>query len=290
MNFLDKEVSLLSSMLSQYPMYSIDYSEYFDKIKSGWWASDVLAYRNNACNKADLPCITPSGIFNYRNADGLYGRHTQVIVLDLDFKDNQDLDIEDAAKYIAQEASVLAIHKSVSGKGLAIYVTLDDNLSFTDYSHIRNTFEQWYDIVLDKSTSDISRLRIVSYDPDIIINEQPLPFDIPVPVVKINLPINEPYNQNGFGSDSFEATLNVVRTKMQSGVDPTNTHAKWIRIGFYIANLYGEEGRRMFHIVSANHPEYTYGASDKKYSSLLKHCTGSAVGGGAIVHMINNPY
>ena len=271
-DYMSKSVTVFKDMTTPTPLTTIRYFDYFEMIRDGEWRRDVELYNSGLTAKKHLPCITPSGTFKNRKDNGLVGEHTGIIVLDLDFKDNQDIDIEESMEYIAQEPSVLAIHKSVSGKGLAIYVTLADNLSYKDYNHVRTTFEDWYDIKLDKSTSNISRLRIVSYDPDIIVNEQPLPFDIPVPIKKEEK-LNCEYTDSS--DESYDKVLIDVMAIMRGGIEPTSTYFNWIKLGFIIANLYGEQGRQMFHVVSANHSEYNYGKTDKQYDNLMKHKNGS---------------
>jgi len=277
MNFLQKKISFYLTSMDIESYQECSFMYYFTWIASGefdWCVSMVACAEDKSNAKRNIPCVTPSGVFAARRDSALMGKHTGVIVLDLDYKDNQDIDIDGFKETLKQEPSVLAVHKSISQKGLAVYVTIADNLTHNDYNHVRETFEMWYNVKFDKSTSNISRLRYVSYDPDIYVNPEPYPFDI-------EKPVKETYKPTIFWaaydkpSDLAKAE-NAVNECISAGKDPTSTYADWISAGFAIAGEFGENGRGLFHLASSNHPEYSHDKTDKKYNNLLRYSNGTA--------------
>lgn len=60
----------------------------------------------------------------------------------------------------------------------------------------------------------------------------------------------------------------VVERIESSHTDITRVYQDWVNIGFALASL-GEEGRELFHRVSAQNPNYTREESDKKFDNCL---------------------
>src|SRR5688572_9438615 len=55
---------------------------------------------------------------------------------------------------------------------------------------------------------------------------------------------------------------------IESGIDVTENYDDWIRIGLSLASL-GEDGRKIFHLVSSLHPRYDQSEADAKFTDLL---------------------
>ena len=63
-----------------------------------------------------------------------------------------------------------------------------------------------------------------------------------------------------------ERLLNEI-TRNQ--VDITYYYNDWIAIGNIIKNMFGEEGRALFHKVSSFYPNYDYDETDREYSAMI---------------------
>ena len=63
-----------------------------------------------------------------------------------------------------------------------------------------------------------------------------------------------------------ERLLNEI-TRNQ--VDITYYYDDWIAIGNIIKNMFGEEGRALFHKVSSFYPNYDYDETDREYSAMI---------------------
>ena len=116
--------------------------------------------------KATLPAITPSGFFSYRAEKDLI-KHSGLIQFDIDYKDNQHLGKFDELKsHICNIPNVAYCGLSVSGKGYwgLIPITYPEkhNLHFKTLQIVFRKFN----ITIDGSCKDVSRLRGYSYDPD----------------------------------------------------------------------------------------------------------------------------
>ena len=52
-------------------------------------------------------------------------------------------------------------------------------------------------------------------------------------------------------------------------MDITYYYNDWIAIGNIIKNMFGEEGRALFHKVSSFYPNYDYDETDREYSVMI---------------------
>lgn len=124
--------------------------------------------------KNTLPCFTPAGTFDkYRNLESFHG-HSGIICLDLDHA-------TEPRAAIQADPYTFACHLSCSGTGLAIYVK--SRFVPTDaaghkmaYLEVLDYYQQRYNVKLDSSCQDLPRLRIVSFDPGLYLNENSLTF------------------------------------------------------------------------------------------------------------------
>jgi hypothetical protein len=289
---LFKEISYYGSAKSteSYVKYSI--SSYFNLVKYGI-SSDVLTYRDYVLKHgkdsakefktSELGCVTPSGLFKGRNDAGLNGDFTGVIVLDLDAKDNVGIDIDEAIKDSQLIPSTLAYHKSVSGEGYALYVYVDKWTKNT-YSFAMSYYTVMLGVTFDKATSNLSRLRYISYDPDIWIADDIVALEIPkVAEKRKQKPI--PIDSNRFAK-SEDYIIQLIDVVIGNGDDPTSDYADWFTLGCAFANGYGESGRQLFHKVSSNYHAYSHSEVDSKYDSIL-NMGGWKATKGSIVYILS---
>ncbi len=135
--------------------------------------------------KMNIPAVTVSGVFRERKDHDLKTEFTKVIVLDLDAQDNPNIDLDDAVMQMKEIPHTLAVHKSCSGKGLAVYVLIEEWKSNT-YNFTRMLYELYTGFSFDNATSNLSRLRYVSNDKDIFINYSA--FELAIPKEKVSEP------------------------------------------------------------------------------------------------------
>jgi len=116
--------------------------------------------------KKNLPAITFSGVFAYRNKDKLI-KSTTFAVLDFDNLPNP----EEVKRHIFEDEHIMAAWISPSGNGVKAIITIPEVENDTQYKEIYNAALELFDIKADGSTKDISRLTYESYDPNILIKD-----------------------------------------------------------------------------------------------------------------------
>ena len=294
-DLLDKRISVLPCATASHFMTPIKLREYFNIISRDSSYSGAIKYRdvikshgkdhaNSKYFKANnILCVMPSGTFLERNDNGLDGEFTGVVVLDLDAKDNIGIDIDNVVKDSKLISNTIAYHKSVSGEGYAIYVLVDEWKKNT-YKFVRDFYTAMLGVTFDKSTSNLSRLRYVSTDPDIWVSETVEPLMIPnvIPKKKDSyVPLNEARSDN-----SDKIIIDLIDTVISNGDDPTSDYGDWFTLGCAIASWLGEGGRDYFHKVSSNYYGYNYTEVDSKYDSILSLGRWKA-GKGSIVYILS---
>lgn len=280
-----------SRVLSQIGLFDfLDNSAYKSFIQTLRTTPDVNEKKSI---KMDLPCVTVSGEFSIRKASALI-RHSGYICLDIDGKENpQIVDFERKRDEIAKISNVAYCSLSVSGKGLFCLIPVPDLIPHPElhkeyFKALQFCFKE-LGIIVDKNCSDITRLRVISYDPNRYRNEEgAVPFEgilkthLENKSIKLKNSINRIGVKPGIqGTATTEQRVRQVISKIEAkGVDITENYQNWIQIGFAFVNEFGVDGREFFHAISQFHPEYNPESTDNKYTSLLNS---SSIGGAVTI-------
>ena len=130
------------------------------------------ACRSDITLKKSLPCFTPSGVFSYRNSNGLT-TYSGIICLDID-----TIDKPEALKEIIKKIPWIWVSfVTPSGKGLKIFVLTDsisENFKEMEQEIATCFYKITGGIERDERSKDLVRLQFVSYDPQIYINPNPI--------------------------------------------------------------------------------------------------------------------
>jgi replicative DNA helicase len=172
--------------------------------------------------KMNLPAVTFSGTFSKRNKDSLI-KHSGFICLDIDKLD----DVEAVKASIKADRFVYAMFTSVSGKGLAVIVRIESDRErhFPAFLKLKDYFLMIYELEVDKSCSDISRLRFLSYDPDLYLNSNAEVFKVSAsPPVSKKVTDEANRNEKGWFADAMK------------GVGEGNRDAMGAKLAGYLIN------------------------------------------------------
>lgn len=249
--------------------------------------------------KSKLPAITPSGVFSKRKADCLV-EPTNLICIDIDGKDNPSIsDMEELKKKLSKLSYIMYCGLSASGKGLFCIIPYKD---YRNHKLHFNALEQEFKdmgIVVDSSCSDIGRLRFYSYDEypyanpdaeiytrtlekvpeirqsrfhqktDIVHNSNQTHQNIDKNTMSLEEFFLSPTNMDYASATPLSKTQKVERLLkrvIEEKKDITLIQKDWIAVCCIIKNLFGDEGRELFHQVSSFYPKYDYDEADDEYS------------------------
>lgn len=249
--------------------------------------------------KQRLPCFSPSCVIAGTRCEENVQTHSRFICLDFDKKDNTAANFSEfkqiiaGAKDLAPFVAFAAV--SCSGAGFfALLPILAPERHRQQYEAAVSYFAAC-GLYADTSCKDPARLRFITHDPAPYINAAAVPFGFVLTderereEQRTHRPkpqrLNNAAPQNKRGNTLEEAAAAVQDLKAR-GVDITESYADWQKIAFAFAAEFGEEGRTLFHELSAIYPKYDRTETEQKYDEAERNNTG-AVSIGTFFHLYN---
>lgn len=261
----------MNNVISLYPIITevknskdISLDTFLQHVKDGRWQDEIIALRllkddkEIKSAKEKLPYVTISGKFKQRNNEGIE-KHSGFICMDIDHVDN----VNDAKAEICCDNYFYAVFISCSGRGLCALAKINPKAHDESFNFLSEHLYQKYNLNIDEKCKDVSRPRFISFDPDIYINENSQLCPVK-PETKKQKPVNVNYV---FQENDF---TNIVNQITNSKIDLTSDYSAWIKIGFGLANKFGESGRNYFHAISQYNENYNFEKADKKFTHLLR--------------------
>jgi hypothetical protein len=150
----------------------VNIKDIFKAIESGTWCEHAEAVRNAKDDdekkkiKSSMPYFTGSGTFKTRSEKGLI-QHSGILVIDIDKLE----DVNDVKSYISQDQFSWFTCESISGKGLCIFVKIDPSKHIESFHFLEDYYFRNYGIKIDQSCKDVSRPRLITFDPNAVLNE-----------------------------------------------------------------------------------------------------------------------
>lgn len=285
---------------------SLTFEKYLEKVKGGEWKNIVEMVRNekDATKQKELkklaPGVTASGLFSKRSASNLTA-HSGIICIDIDAQDqSSDFDVEVEQAGFEDDTYVVAVHKSIRGAGLAVYFAVETSNRVSDdhkkaFLNLCAYVESEYNLVPDRATGDISRVRYISYDPDLYYNPNYDVFD--------QLDLHEETDRskgrrlNGRSGGltaasaprkkmyTFEQIKKACKTLTEKDPEILADYGDWQKMSFALADEFDEKGRELFHILSESASNYDESAADDKYDNALTSSKGQGVSIGTLYYM-----
>jgi hypothetical protein len=163
-------------------------AEFLAQIANGTYELEIDCIRDALMNedtdeaqrqKIQLPAVTWSGSFSQRRADALLA-HTGILCVDIDHIDSFD-DTSKLQQRIGADPHTAAVFRSPSGCGLKVLVLAspaptNDSEHKKLFSLVERHFLDTYSLPIDPACKDVSRLCFLSCDPQMIVNDAPVPF------------------------------------------------------------------------------------------------------------------
>ena len=254
----------------------VDFFDYLDHVQMGRWQDVVLSVRAKKTDKKKVPSVTVSGTFEDRRRVDNFRTHSGVIGIDLDIQDNPDLN--DKKDALAADPYCLALHHSVGGFGLVWYVKVNPEKHLDAFQAIEKYLSNTYGVIVDPSGKDVSRLRYVSFDPDMYINKKSKKWT--KYLAKKEREIQNTYRINAFHTEDIQFIMEQISGR---SINICEDYHSWLHCSFALADEFGEGGRQYFHAISAQSNKYNSKKCDWQYDVALKR-QGSGISIGTFFH------
>lgn len=204
--------------------------------------------------------VTGSAVLNEgdkgeKNIKSLNG----LIVIDIDHQINEDLK-NDKYTYI--------MHRSFGGDGLCIFVRINPDKFEDSFNGLAQYYYENYNVVIDQACKNKNRLRYLSYDPDIFVNEKASKY-IPKDVKRHQAPKETNFI---YTKSDFDNILDQIRDR-QIDLCKEDYH-RYIRIGLALFDKFGTSGEQYFHFICQYGTKYNKKDAEKDWKGLCKNSTG----------------
>jgi len=268
------------------PTSEFSLKEVLDNIRRGKYSKQIDHLRALICrgereqygvDKKRLPGVTFSGTFNGKRRIEKIKNYTNLLVLDIDHVPQEELSTIGSA--LKTDIHVMACWMSPSGEGLKGLLDLSFSEELSELSYevkhrcafesASNYFNQAYNICLDGSGSDITRLCFLSSDSELHFRPDYSPFK----VVKIPESLQpseaKPLQRRSVNSSSKSkenikkhllnytegkneahdraAIGSIIKYLEKRKISITASYDKWVRVAFAIASTFTfDVGRNYF--------------------------------------------
>ncbi len=237
-----------------------------DNIRDGYWQDQVSKVRTATDDdskkkaKAVLPNVTISGKFKTRK-DQMLIEHSGFICMDID---KLGVRLTDTKEKLKNDPYVYSIFLSCGGHGLAVLFRINKEKHIESFMGLSEYLFTTYEITVDQSCKNVSRTRFVSFDPDLYINETAKVFR-KYPKAKY-LKTPRPKGKTIFVQNDFDAIISKIQRR---NIDLTYNYHDWLRIGFALADKFGESGRSYFHSISEISSKYKANITNSQYTACV---------------------
>ncbi len=245
---------------------TISFELLLDSIKNGKWEDQTHKIRvltdedERRRAKLKLPGVTIAGEFEKRQDDGLL-KHSGYIAIDID-KIAKD-EFSKLRNKLEADRYSRAVFTSVSGRGFCVIVKINPKKHREAFQGLGEYYRDNYGIIIDPTSINMSRVRFVSYDPNLYANSHSDKFE--------QYPKSKPpkrVERVVYVKSEFDRLINDLAHKR---LNIAEDYSDWLRIGFGLAHQFNESGREYFHLISQHSSKYDSAIADKQYDACLKH-------------------
>lgn len=250
---------------------------FIEGIRGGRWRQQVEAVRgasgaDRKSIKNKLFTVYPSVLMKGSKTAAAIDEYTGILVVDVDAKDNAPDLLDWAPRALRGDQFTLAFHRSCGGSGLAIYYLVDSTQTehAAAYRELSERLMHLHSINSDPSCVNANRARLTSYDPEAYINLNADSWQVREQPAQVG---REVLGAAALGEGEGHS---IALAAIAAGVDLTQTEYDWFRLGKWVAQQYGDEGRELFHQLSQFHPKYNTRQTDNKFTALVRGMSTSA--------------
>ena len=264
-------------VLNEYTLYNAimlgrNCKEEIEAVRSIDRSKNEIAYKKA---KAKVLSFTPSCVCKGETAKEV--EHVNnLIAIDLDAKDNENITIEEMRKKINSLPYVMYSSLSVGGRGMyALIPILDENKN--DFKGVFKALEEDFiklGLKLDSSCVNVNRERYMSYDDNEYWNKQ-----CEIYTRKINIPTQVNTHPSKVGENAKTTLTEKDKEKVDLMIEDikanklqlSKNHTDTLGLGNAIANIWGEEGRELLHLIRSQRSGYDEFKTDCLFDYVLNN-------------------
>lgn len=284
------------------------HGSYTDFLRQFYFKGDK---ENYSIHKRKLPVVTFCGSFDTERTKEHLKEYNFIIVLDIDKLGVEEL--ERIKISLTTDEHVFAFWESPSKDGIKGLVHLEYTFNINDFgidaSHkiafnqLVDYFQENYNIELDKSGSDITRLCFISQDKNLVLKEKIKPFHVEKIIPKTSKKekfvghltirnvkskdlLNNPSGKNN--QNQRRTIKKIIKYLTKNSLSITNSYEEWLRVAFAICNSFTFDLGLTYFLELCILDKDKYNETECK--NLLINCYENSkgeIGFGTIIHLAN---
>jgi hypothetical protein len=215
--------------------------------------------------KKGLPAVTVSGLFkDGRKAENLI-QHSGLICIDIDQKD-QTKEMNIIFNELKTVSNIAYLGRSCSGKGLFAIIPVQNHEKHQSHFLALQKDLLNMGIIIDPACKDLTRLRFYSFDPHAHFNPQAHTYtNIYIP------PAKQQQQFNGTITVNDKKLTDTIADIRQNQINIAETYTAWRDLAIIFNNEFGDEGRPIFHAVSAQSKKYDKDNCDAMFDKIAEY-------------------
>lgn len=199
-----------------------------------------------------------------------------LIALDIDEKENKGITLEEMRKKINSLPFVMYSSLSVGGKGMYALIPIKE-ANKNDFKSVFNALNEDFKalgLTLDSSCINVNRERYISYDDNEYWNTKA---EIYTKKISIPTQVNTTLLRGGDNANKpltareFSKVKSMVEDIKENHLQLTKNHTDTLMLANCIANVWGEEGRELLHIIRQQRSGYDEFKTDCNYDYVLNN-------------------
>lgn len=211
--------------------------------------------------KTKLPAVSISAIMKSGHKVSDIVEHTGLIQVDIDeLKENE---IGEYTEKLKRDQFTFILFKSPSGRPkLIVKIPKDLHNHKPYFEGLSEYYLREYNLIVDQSCKDPSRLMFLSHDPDIYVN--------------INSPVfntinNESARKKAKTDDRVKSdAIKLIEQIEKEGLDITSEYKDWIDIIYALIEIFGSDADEYVHRVSRFYHAYRFKETQDQIESCRK--------------------
>lgn len=241
----------------------------------------TLTYDSNEYKEAKstlLHAVTISATFNNRRIKHDVKKENNLIVIDIDAKDNPNYNVDEMKLKTANFPFVAITMKSASGKGIFNIIPYQEGLKYDEVYYSLEDYYKEQGIKTDDNNKDITRLRINTYDDKILIRKE---IDVWTASKHKTRDSKEFVNKE---TTIDRETLLLLGSCIMELVEyydyASSTYNQWLLDGFRLATIPHDIGLALFKYISQHSENYV---SDEDVENKFNECCNTTTYNSSII-------
>lgn len=275
-------------LLSTWLVYDSDLASLVDQARN---AETEEEYRK--IKSTQIPAATISVRCQGGHSSSNETGRTGYMVIDIDGKDNPDINIDQLRDELSQIVNIAYVGKSVGGKGLFCIIPIEDPYSHKEHFNALMYVFDKLGINIDKACDNPNRLRFYSYDKNGHLNKEAIIYKGMLNYKNTKSMTKSTQQQTKTDQPSRAAPAKkpeynkeqtrrkvekIISEIVERKIDITGGYKQWFNIGCAFVTEFGEEGREMFRQVSQFSPSYNEEVLNYRYDKCLEQLYPFSIG------------